>query len=102
MNDEQWFALHAEYLRTDRWHFRRAAVLARDRGICQAQLMVCTGRADQVHHLSYQHWRNEPLFDLVAVCVRCHEELTRMDRENRAPIGRFTRTDLPTKQVRSA
>lgn len=91
MIDEAWFALHDEYLRTDAWHWRRQAVLTRDHWVCQAQMIDCNGRAEQVHHLSYRHWRNEPLFDLISVCAHCHAELTRMDRENRtvAPDGRL-------------
>jgi 5-methylcytosine-specific restriction endonuclease McrA len=71
---------HSAYLASPQWHERRDAVLARDRGRCQARLEVCTSGAQQVHHLSYRHWRNEPLFELIAVCSACHDEITRMDR----------------------
>lgn len=101
MNDAQWFALHAAYLHTPEWKARRKAVLARDRWICRAQLAVCDGHAIEVHHTTYRHWRNEPLFDLVAVCERCHHELTRMDRQNRAyaPLGRLNWTERQMAQV---
>jgi hypothetical protein len=42
---------------------------------------VCRGRASQVHHLTYKHLRNEPLFELISVCVPCHDAITAMDRE---------------------
>lgn len=98
MNDQQWFALHDEYLATPNWRARRDAVLLRDylRGGCQARLATCTVRAEEVHHLTYRHWRNEPLFELIAVCRPCHQELTRMDRQNRnrPPDARATRSEL--------
>ena len=37
-------------------------------------------KAKEVHHKSYRYWKNEPLFDLVAVCVKCHAEITSMNR----------------------
>ena len=89
--DEFW-RLHQAYLGTDDWQRRRDAVLHRDRFVCQAALAGCTGWASHVHHLTYAHWRNEPLFDLIAVCGECHEQITTMDRRNRAlaPNGRLS------------
>jgi hypothetical protein len=29
--------------------------------------------AEHVHHLSYDHWRDELLWELVAACRKCHE-----------------------------
>lgn len=76
----QFLEQHSAYLATPAWRDRREAVLERDGGRCKARLEVCTGGAQQIHHLSYRHWRNEPLFDLIAVCSACHDEITRMDR----------------------
>lgn len=84
MNDEQWFREHAAYLATPQWAERRRAVLARDKRQCRAGLEVCTGDATQVHHLTYRHWRCEPLFDLVSVCTPCHESITRLERGENA------------------
>jgi hypothetical protein len=78
---EAWFAEHSAYTQTSVWYRRRDYVLSRDNYRCQAFLPGCTRKAEQVHHLSYSHWKNEPLFDLVAVCTFCHDEITRMDRE---------------------
>lgn len=75
-----WFAEHSAYLNTPAWRRRRFAALARDQYICQAQLSGCTRDAEQVHHLTYRHWQNEPLFDLVSVCVSCHEAITASER----------------------
>ena len=80
MDHAEFLQLHGEYLTTPAWQERRRAVLKRDHGQCQAALDVCSGRAEQVHHLTYRHWRNEPLFDLVAVCWLCHQKLTALDR----------------------
>jgi len=75
----EWLAEHDRYLGSSAWDERRSAVLLRDKYHCLAALEHCTGKATQVHHLSYRHWRNEPLFDLVSVCWTCHETITRMD-----------------------
>ncbi len=80
---EAWFAEHDAYLHTSIWMRRRDYVIARDNNRCQAFLPGCTRIAEQVHHLSYDHWKNEPLFDLISVCNFCHDEITRMDRARR-------------------
>lgn len=72
--------LHGDYLRSPEWRAKRDAVLRRDGYMCQACLQ---NQAVQVHHKTYRHWGNEPLFDLVAVCEICHDEITKMDREYR-------------------
>ena len=76
----QWQREANEYYRSPKWKDRRGKVLRRDGYVCQA---CQQNAASEVHHLTYSHWRNEPLFDLVAVCHSCHENITRMDRENR-------------------
>lgn len=73
----QWLQEHGEYLRSPEWQARRLAVLRRDGYLCQACLL---NPAEQVHHLSYKHWQNEPLFELVSVCRQCHDKITEMDR----------------------
>lgn len=75
---DDWFSKHNDYLKSPQWHQRRDMVLARDKNICQACL---TDRATQVHHLTYKHWRHEPLFELVSVCQSCHYKITQMDRK---------------------
>ena len=82
----EWLAEHARYLASVAWDERRSAVLQRDKYQCQAHLDSCTQKAIQVHHLTYRHWRNEPLFDLVSVCWNCHEEITQMERGQLAEI----------------
>lgn len=73
----EWWAKYDEYLRSATWAEKRVKVLERDQYLCQA----CRDRrAVQVHHLTYRHVFNEPLFDLVAVCVTCHELITAIER----------------------
>lgn len=68
-----------KYYNSDKWKIKREYVLKRDKYICQACL---TNKATQVHHLSYMHVTNEPLFELVSICKRCHDKLTELDRKN--------------------
>lgn len=67
-----WFREHNAYLKTPEWRARRLAVLKRANGICEG----CAGAvATQVHHLTYEHWKCEFLWELVAVCDGCHEAI---------------------------
>lgn len=76
----KWWADYNEYLRSDKWRDKRARVLERDARICQA----CLKRsATQVHHKTYDHVFDEPLFDLISICDVCHDALTQMDRARR-------------------
>lgn len=76
----QFWNTYDAYLQTPEWANRRARVLLRDNHTCQAGLPGCTTRASQAHHRSYRHLRNEPLFELVAVCQSCHQKITDLDR----------------------
>ena len=70
-----WEAYQA-YLETSKWRAKSRKVLQRD-PVCTA----CNERkSTQAHHLTYKHVFNEPLFDLVGVCEKCHKAITRMDR----------------------
>lgn len=98
--DGKWLAEHTRYLASTAWGERRASALQRDKYECQARLNRCSRKATEVHHLTYRHWRNEPLFDLTSVCHECHEEITRMERgeldaivaNKQAESERFQRT----------
>lgn len=80
----EWFKEHNEYLNSPEWRFKKRLVMNRDHFTCQANLVGCTHEADEVHHLTYDHWKNEPLFDLIAVCHHCHNAITAMDRASRS------------------
>lgn len=89
--DAIWAALrkeYAEYRKTFAWRDRCAWVMHRSGGYCEACLVE---PATEVHHKTYAHLFNEPLFDLVAICRPCHENVSRIDRERRAgKVARFT------------
>lgn len=76
----EWRANYDRVIASPEWAKRRRVVLRRDGNICQACLEE---RATEVHHKTYAHLGNEPLFDLVAVCRPCHESITEMDRARR-------------------
>lgn len=69
---------YLEYLQSDKWKEKRKLVLRRDNFLCQSCL---SNEAQQVHHLTYKHLANEPLFDLVSVCSYCHNQITQMDND---------------------
>jgi 5-methylcytosine-specific restriction endonuclease McrA len=61
----------AEYRVQREWQARRTATLARAGYRCQ----TC-GDSDvrlDVHHNTYERYGDESIFDLVALCDRCHE-----------------------------
>ena len=78
-----WWEKYDEYLESDEWKGRRARVLRRAGHTCEA---CGVATATQVHHLTYEHLFREPLFDLRAVCVPCHEYLTETDRRRRGAL----------------
>ena len=73
-----WRTWYDKYLKSKVWRAKRTAVMHRAKGVCEA-----CGEAppQQVHHLTYDRVGREPLFDLVAVCRECHEQLTQWGRE---------------------
>jgi hypothetical protein len=68
-DNAEWWRQYNEYLLTPAWRARRARVLHRAGNMCEG----CGERpATQVHHLTYERFRHEMLFDLVAICNPCH------------------------------
>lgn len=65
-------AQYSAYLLSPQWKARRAKVMKRAGGICEACL---ERRATQVHHLTYARIFNEPCFDLRAICDPCHDAI---------------------------
>lgn len=66
---KQWFNEHSEYLKTEKWKSIRLKVLKRDNNLCQCCL---ESTATEVHHLTYKHWKEEFMFELISVCYNCH------------------------------
>lgn len=84
--NRRWWAAYNAYLASPEWQARRAKVLRRSNGTCEG----CGERsAIQVHHLRYPRgctpgspeWlAQEMLFDLTAICERCHSGVHSMRR----------------------
>jgi 5-methylcytosine-specific restriction endonuclease McrA len=68
----EFFKEHDEYLRTPEWRKRRAAVLKRADNLCDG---CREAKATEVHHLTYENWKAEFLWELVAICHDCHDRL---------------------------
>lgn len=68
---EQWRKEHQEYLKSPKWKNIRQKVLRRDNFICQGCL---ENQATEVHHLTYKHWKDELMFELISICRTCHEK----------------------------
>ena len=65
-------AEYADYLLSTGWQMRRQLVMARQRWICEG---CGSARAVDIHHLTYAHFGNELLFELVALCRPCHIDI---------------------------
>ena len=72
-----WWQWYNQYLESRVWKERRAKVIYRAKGVCEA---CGEARPTEIHHLAYKNVGREPLFDLVAVCHECHEQLTTWGR----------------------
>lgn len=73
---QEWHRQHEEYIRNSPiWQGKRRALYARLGGECQAKMCGCSGQAEDVHHLSYAHLGDEPLWELKPVCRHCHQRL---------------------------
>ena len=75
---------HQEYLNSQVWKEKRQEVLNRDSYLCQACLKH---RASEVHHLTYDHFGDEPLFDLISVCRQCHEKISTIDIKRKSLLA---------------
>jgi hypothetical protein len=65
-------AAYSRYINSAEWQELRRKVIARAKGKCEG----CGNRpATDVHHLTYQRFGKEMLFDLVAVCEDCHKAI---------------------------
>jgi 5-methylcytosine-specific restriction endonuclease McrA len=71
---------YANYMLSSQWKARCFDVLQRDKYLCQA---CFKHKATQVHHLTYKRVGKERLEDLISVCKRCHNIITRCNRKSR-------------------
>jgi hypothetical protein len=69
-----------QYIKSPEWAERRKAILARDNFECR----TCPNSENlQVHHRRYDHFGNEPMEDLVTLCIECHDAITNVLRSRR-------------------
>ncbi|XBQ15175.1 MAG: hypothetical protein ABL308_09425 [Oceanicaulis sp.] len=69
---------HDSYLASPDWAERRRLVMERANSLCEG---CRKERATEVHHLTYRNWREEFLFELVALCGHCHDRYHHHDDE---------------------
>lgn len=62
---------YRDYLQSDAWRAKRKKVLKRANHTCEGCLEA---KAVEVHHLTYENFGDELLFQLVALCKTCHEK----------------------------
>jgi hypothetical protein len=70
--ETSWFKEHNEYLNSTVWKEKRKLVLKRAAGTCEG---CGVSPPVEVHHRTYENWKSEFLFELVAVCNECHKRL---------------------------
>jgi hypothetical protein len=70
------------YMVSEAWRQKRAKVLQRCGGICEG---CADAPAVEVHHLTYDHFGDELLFELVGLCAACHKKAHRGWHERTTP-----------------
>jgi 5-methylcytosine-specific restriction endonuclease McrA len=65
-------AAYDEYLQSPQWQTLRHRVRMRCGAICEG---CGVAPMEHVHHLTYEHVRQEFLWELVGVCGACHERV---------------------------
>lgn len=68
----EWLIEHDAYLKSREWREKRSLVMKRAGAMCEG---CGTNRATQVHHRTYDHWKKEFLWELVAICDECHDRV---------------------------
>jgi hypothetical protein len=69
---------HQQYLKTPQWQDMRLKVLKRDDYTCQGCL---ENPATEVHHITYDNWKNEFMFELMSLCRECHSRFHKKDKQ---------------------
>lgn len=69
---------YRDYMDSPEWKSRRTKVMRRCGSICEG----CGDRpAAEVHHLTYRHFMEEFLFELVGLCEPCHDRYHEEEKE---------------------
>jgi hypothetical protein len=69
---------HQQYLKSSQWKEIRKKVLKRDDYTCQGCL---ENPAVDVHHITYNNWQNEFMFELISLCRECHTRVHKKDKQ---------------------
>lgn len=72
---QEWWATYSRYLKSAVWQRKRYLVMERNRRLHRGLCEACgENPPSDVHHTKYPDtFGHEPLWDLQAVCRRCHE-----------------------------
>lgn len=65
------YETYEEYLLSPDWQKKREYTIKREKGLCQG----CGGKAQAVHHLTYENIGNELYHELIAICNKCHRQI---------------------------
>lgn len=76
---------YAEYINSKAWKSLRARVLARAKDRCEVCGFSKWSVNLEVHHKTYERFKNERLEDLLVVCTSCHKEQDKI-RENATKV----------------
>jgi hypothetical protein len=68
---------HDLYLTSSQWRMKRKLVLDRCHYVCEGCGMQS---AVEAHHLTYDNWKREFLFELVGLCAGCHARVHGRER----------------------
>ena len=70
--NHEWISRYNAHLRSEKWNEIRRKILLRCNFMCEG----CGAQeAARVHHLSYVRLGDEMLFDLVGLCLACHQKV---------------------------
>lgn len=69
MREDERRAEYENYIHSPKWREKRRQVMERCGGVCEGCKIK---KAVQVHHLTYDNFGDELLFQLVGVCADCH------------------------------
>lgn len=63
---------YRNYMKSPEWYEKRDLVLKRCGGVCEG---CGIAPATEAHHVTYRHFGNEFLFELLGLCHGCHERI---------------------------
>jgi 5-methylcytosine-specific restriction endonuclease McrA len=85
---------YAAYIASHRWRTNAARV--RELAVAQGKCRLCAEQGPlEVHHRDYENLGDERDGDLVALCARCHREVTSFLRRARYRPRTPRRADIP-------